>query len=68
MTGNWNVETYRAREREWRQRAENAPSGKDQDACVLLAEGYANLIAAVIAASSPAKGRRREGVAITRFF
>lgn len=55
MTSDWNVETYRARERKWRQQAEKALSAKERDACLLIADGYANLIAAIETANSPAK-------------
>jgi hypothetical protein len=45
MPDSWNAETYRARERQWRAKAESQPPGKERDACVTLAEGYAHLAA-----------------------
>jgi hypothetical protein len=47
MPGSWNAETYRARERQWRAEAESQPPGKDRDACMALAEGYAHLAAII---------------------
>jgi hypothetical protein len=36
--------TYRERERQWRECAAKLPPGPEQDACIALAEGYANLV------------------------
>jgi hypothetical protein len=43
MPGSWNAETYRARERQWRTKAESQPPGKDREASIALAEGYSHL-------------------------
>ena len=43
MPGTWDAETYRAHARKWRTEAETLPPGKEQDACIMLAQGYANL-------------------------
>jgi hypothetical protein len=43
MPGTWDAETYRDRAQKWRAKAEALPPGKEQDACTLLAQGYANL-------------------------
>ncbi|MGD0108877.1 MAG: hypothetical protein ABSC06_33315 [Rhodopila sp.] len=43
MPGTWDVETYRARTQKWRTEAETLPPGKERDACMVLAQGYANL-------------------------
>jgi hypothetical protein len=52
MPDSWNADTYRVRATQWRQKAETYPPGREKDACLALAEGYANL-AALIAAESP---------------
>jgi hypothetical protein len=43
MPDNWNAETYRERSRQWREKADSLPPGREHDACVTLAEGYAGL-------------------------
>jgi hypothetical protein len=37
--------TYQERERRWREFASRLLPGADRDACLTLAEGYANLLA-----------------------
>jgi hypothetical protein len=44
MTGEWKVDTYQTREREWRQKAENAASAEEREGCLVIADGYANLV------------------------
>jgi hypothetical protein len=39
----WNPEIYRQREQRWREKVEAIPPGKERDACVSLADGYAHL-------------------------
>jgi hypothetical protein len=39
----WKAETYWARARQWRTKAETLPAGKDRDACIVLADGYERL-------------------------
>jgi hypothetical protein len=39
------LEIYRMREREWRERAVQEPPGERRDACLVLANGYAHLLA-----------------------
>jgi hypothetical protein len=55
MTGEWKIDTYRAREREWRQKAEDAGSAEEREACLIIADGYANLVALLATAGSSAK-------------
>jgi hypothetical protein len=43
MPDSWNAEVYRARAKQWRAAAEKLPPGKERDACLTLADGYANL-------------------------
>jgi hypothetical protein len=43
MPDSWNAETYRERSRRWREQADALPPGKERDAYVVLAEGYAGL-------------------------
>jgi hypothetical protein len=43
MPDTWNAETYRERSRQWREKADSLPPGRERDACVALAEGYAGL-------------------------
>jgi hypothetical protein len=47
MSGSWNAAKYRERAKKWREEAETLPPGKERDACVVLAEGYANLAALI---------------------
>ena len=47
MLGTWNPATYRERAKKWREEAETLPPGKERDACMVLAEGYANLAAEI---------------------
>jgi hypothetical protein len=47
MLGTWNPATYRERAKKWREEAETLPPGKERDACIGLAEGYANLAALI---------------------
>jgi hypothetical protein len=39
-----NAETYREREAQWREQAAYLPPGREQQVCLALAEGYADLI------------------------
>jgi hypothetical protein len=43
MPDSWKVEKYRNRARMWREKADTLPEGPERDACLALAEGYANL-------------------------
>jgi hypothetical protein len=38
------IDTYREREKKWREQAANLSPGAERDACLTLAQGYANLI------------------------
>ena len=38
---------YRERERRWREEANSKPDGAERDACLSLANGYANLISII---------------------
>jgi hypothetical protein len=38
---------YRAREKQWRAAAGSKPPGKERDACMVLADGYAHLVAII---------------------
>jgi hypothetical protein len=38
------AETYRAREQQWRGEASRLSPCRERDACLALAEGYANLV------------------------
>jgi hypothetical protein len=39
--------TYREREKRWREEANSKPNGAERDACLSLANGYANLISII---------------------
>jgi len=39
-----NTSTYRQREAQWREQALMLPAGREREACLALAEGYANLV------------------------
>jgi hypothetical protein len=41
------TQTYRERERRWREEANSKPDGAERDACLSLANGYANLISII---------------------
>ena len=43
MPNSWTAENYHARARMWREKADTLPEGMERDACLALAEGYANL-------------------------
>lgn len=43
MPDNCTVGNYRNRARMWREKADALPEGGERDACLALAEGYANL-------------------------
>lgn len=43
MLGTWDAERYRQRAQQWRAEANALPPGKERDACMVLAIGYANL-------------------------
>jgi hypothetical protein len=43
MPDTWTAENYQARARAWREKADTLPEGRERDACLALAEGYANL-------------------------
>jgi hypothetical protein len=43
MPGTWDAKRYRALSAKWREEAEALPLGKDRDACMALADGYARL-------------------------
>jgi hypothetical protein len=38
------AETYRAREAQWREQAADLTPGREQQVCLALAEGYADLV------------------------
>jgi hypothetical protein len=43
MPASWNAGEYRNRATAWLQKAETLPAGREQDACLALAEGYQRL-------------------------
>jgi len=43
MPDHWNAETYRERSRRWQEKVDSLLPGREHDACVALAEGYAHL-------------------------
>jgi hypothetical protein len=43
MPNSWNPQTYRERAGQWRSKAGSHPPGDERDACMVLADGYANL-------------------------
>jgi hypothetical protein len=47
MPGSWNPATYRERARKWCEEAEALPPGRDRDASLALANGYAALVAII---------------------
>ena len=47
MPGTWDTSKYRERAKKWREAAEALPPGKERDACMVLAKGYANLAALI---------------------
>jgi hypothetical protein len=58
MPGSWNSETYRVRAKEWRDNAEALPPGKEREACVVLANGYASLSAQIEASGLDSAKRK----------
>jgi hypothetical protein len=51
-----NATTYRERERRWRERASLLPLGAERDVCLVLAEGYATLLAIIERLNVPHEG------------
>jgi hypothetical protein len=47
------VTTYQNREKQWREFAAKLSAGPERDACIALAEGYANLIAILLRLGAP---------------
>jgi hypothetical protein len=43
MPASWNAAEYRDRATAWLHKAESLPAGREQDACLALAEGYQKL-------------------------
>jgi hypothetical protein len=43
MPGGWDPTIYRVRAEDWQDKADALPAGKERDACIALAEGYARL-------------------------
>jgi hypothetical protein len=43
MLSSWSAKTYWMRSRQWREKAEELPPGKEREGCLTLAEGYASL-------------------------
>jgi hypothetical protein len=43
MPQSWNTEAYRNQAKGWRAAAEKLPPGKEREACLTLADGYAHL-------------------------
>jgi hypothetical protein len=43
MPGTWDAKKYRGLAARWREEAETLPPGRNRDACMTLADGYADL-------------------------
>jgi hypothetical protein len=43
MPGDWNAQTYRERAKQWQAAVDKLPGGRERNACLTLAEGYARL-------------------------
>lgn len=56
MSGTWDAATYRKRAQKWREDAQAMPPGKERDACTVLADGYANLVALIEDANNNYRG------------
>jgi hypothetical protein len=44
MSDHWDVEQYRRRVEEWREKAASLPEGKERSECLVIAGGYERLI------------------------
>jgi hypothetical protein len=44
MADDWDADTYRERARRWQAEADRFPPGKQREACLMLAEGYTQLL------------------------
>ncbi len=53
----WDADMYRTRAARWREQAEVMTPGPERDACLTLANGYANLAALIAKSETPAPGR-----------
>jgi hypothetical protein len=43
MPGSWNSKPYLGRSKQWQEKADALPPGRERDACAVPAEGYAGL-------------------------
>jgi hypothetical protein len=53
MPESWDPEIYQQRAKAWRDRAATLPPGREHDACVVLAEGYARLAGLIEGSQAP---------------
>jgi hypothetical protein len=53
MSDSGDLERYRERAKEWRDRAASLPEGRERDACVTIAEGYEKLVEIIEEAQRP---------------
>jgi hypothetical protein len=44
MPDRWDLELYRHRAHEWREKAASLPEGQERSECLVIAEGYERLI------------------------
>ena len=44
MPQHWNPETYRLQAKQWQEKADALPPGEEHDVCLVIAEGYAQLL------------------------
>jgi hypothetical protein len=58
MPESWDPTTYRARAKNWQDKADALPPGEERDTCEALAEGYARL-AQLIEESTGSSGPRK---------
>jgi hypothetical protein len=54
------AQTYREREKRWREGANSKPDGAERDACLSLADGYAHLISIIERIESERKAQAVE--------
>lgn len=47
MASGWDIDTYRMRARQWREQAATSRTGEERDSYLVIADGYAHLVALI---------------------
>ncbi len=47
MSSGWNIDVYRTRAKKWREEANRLHGGNEREAYLVIADGYAHLVALI---------------------